>query len=304
MPRHFLSLLDVSDDDARHLLELATRLKQAGRPHDPPPLPGRVLALVFDKPSMRTRVSFEAAMAQLGGSSIFMNGKDVGIGTREPLEDFARVISEYVDVLSIRTFAQSLLVDLARLASIPVINALTDDEHPCQAMGDLLTIRESLGRLEGVQVSFIGDGNNVARSLAAGCALTGARFTLACPPGYDFPEDFRARFSRRFPGRSLHVVHDPKDATKGADVVYTDVWTSMGQESEAEDRLRAFAPFQVDSRLMSLAARDSIFLHCLPARRGQEVTPDVIDGPHSRIVPQAGNRLHFQKALLAWLLAE
>ncbi len=304
MPRHFLDLFDLSSAEAVDLLERALQLKQRPRAEvaREAPLAGRTLALVFDKPSMRTRVSFEAAMAQLGGSSLFLPGKEVAIGTREPLEDFARVISEYVDVLAIRTFAQSLVEDIASHASIPVINALSDDAHPCQAMGDLLTVHEQFDRVEGVRVCFVGDGNNVARSLAVACALLGASFVLAAAPGYDFPSDFKRRFADRFPGVALDVVHEPESGVIGADVVYTDVWTSMGQEAQSDQRKRAFDGFQVDLEMMTFAAPGAIFLHCLPARRGEEVAAAVIDGPASRVVTQAGNRLHFQKALLLWLL--
>lgn len=304
MPRHFLDLFDLAPADAAELLDRALELKRRPRADvaREAPLAGRTLALVFDKPSMRTRVSFEAAMAQLGGSSLFLPGKEVAIGTREPLEDFARVISEYVDILAIRTFAQSLVEDVARHATIPVINALSDDAHPCQALGDLLTIREQFGRLAGIRVCFVGDGNNVARSLAVACAQLGASFVLAAAPGYDFPADFRARFADRFPDVPLRVEQEPEAGAVGADVIYTDVWTSMGQEAQSDQRRRAFDGFQVDPDLMDLAAPAAIFLHCLPARRGEEVAAAVIDGPASRVVDQAGNRLHFQKALLAWLL--
>lgn len=305
MPRHFLDLFDCSAEEAGHLLDLASTLKAAPRgPKNGFPLAGRMLGLVFDKPSLRTRVSFEAAMTQLGGTSLFMNGKDAGLGSREPIHDFSRVVSEYLDALAIRTFAQSLLVEVARHASIPVINALSDDSHPCQAMGDMLTLREAFGHLNGLRLTFVGDGNNVCRSLAVASALTGVCFTLASPPGYDYPPDFRTRFSARFPGLELRVVHDPEEGVAGADAIYTDVWTSMGQEAEAEDRLRAFSRFRVDARLMSRANPHAVFLHCLPARRDQEAAPEVIDGERSLVVPQAGNRLHFQKALLVWLIGE
>jgi ornithine carbamoyltransferase len=304
MARHFLDLFDLTSDEAAELLDCALRIKK--RPRDEviaeAPLAGRTLALVFDKPSMRTRVSFEAAMTQLGGSSIFLHGKDVGIGTREPLCDFANVIGEYVDLLAIRTFSQELIEDVARHAKISIINALSDEAHPCQALGDMMTILEEFGNLQGLRLCFVGDGNNVARSLAVASARLGVSFVLAAAPGYDFPLDFRRRFEVAFPNVALPVVHEPAEGVIGADVVYTDVWTSMGQESELEYRRRAFDGFQVDDALMELAAPNAIFLHCLPAKRGEEVSSDVIDGLQSRIVAQAGNRLHFQKALLMWLL--
>jgi len=303
MPRHFLDLLDSTPESARSLLERALALKRA----EPgglraPKLAGRVLGLVFDKPSMRTRVSFEAAMAQLAGSAIYLDGKNVGLGAREPLSDFAKVISHYVDALAVRTFAQSTIQELAAHASIPVINALTDNNHPCQAMADLLTILEAKGSLEDVRIAFVGDGNNVARSLAVACALTGVRFILSCPKDYRFSEDFQRAFARAFPRVTLEIEHDPNRAVIDADVVYTDVWCSMGQEEEAQSRRRAFESFRVDNALMKRAKPDALFLHCLPARRGEEVAPEVIDGPKSRVIEQAGNRLHFQKALLLELI--
>lgn len=306
MPRHFLDLFDITAEEAAKLLGLASSLKAAPRRPESGafPLAGRMLGLVFDKPSLRTRVSFEAAMAQLGGSAIFMSGKDAGMGGREPVRDFARVVSEYLDALAVRTFAQSLLEELAEHASIPIINALSDDAHPCQAMGDMLTLREHFGRLEGLRLTFVGDGNNVARSLAVASAMLGVEFTLAAPRQYDYPADFRERFDARFPGVGLRVSHDAAEGVAGADAVYTDVWTSMGQEAESEDRLRAFRGFRVDGALFGEAEPHAVFLHCLPARREEEVAPEVIDGDRSLIVSQAGNRLHFQKALLVWLIGE
>ncbi|WP_169978849.1 ornithine carbamoyltransferase [Tautonia rosea] len=303
MPRHFIELFDLKADEVRLLLDQAIALKREGnRGLRSPRLAGQMLGLVFDKPSMRTRISFETAMTHLGGSSIYMTGKDVGIGVREPVTDFARVISQYVDALAVRTFSQDLIEELAQHAEIPIINALTDSDHPCQAMSDLLTIREACGGLEGVTLAFVGDGNNVARSLAVASALSGMRFILACPNGYAFPDDFRRRFATQFPGVPLEETHDPADAVSAADVVYTDVWTSMGQEDEAEIRCKTFEPYRVDAALMSQARPNAIFLHCLPAHRGEEVTAEVIDGPQSLVVPQAANRLHFQKALLLHLM--
>ena len=300
MLRHFVDLFDVTADEALELIDRAFALKREGS--RAPFLPGRTLGLLFEKPSLRTRVSFEAAINQLGGSAIFLPGKEVGLGERETVADFARILSLYVDALAARTFAHATVLELARHATVPIINALSDAAHPCQALGDLLTIRESLGSLDGVRLAFVGDGNNVARSLAVASAMTGVSFVLGCPKGYAFPADFAADFASKFPDVPLHIEHDPRAAVHNADVVYTDVWASMGQESEAEIRRRAFDPFRVDSELMSLAAPDSIFLHCLPAHRGEEVTGEVLEGPKSLVVPQAGNRLHIQKALLMWLL--
>ena len=305
MVRHFIDLFDTTAAEARALLDLAAELKKDDRRGErAPALAGRTLAMIFEKPSLRTRVSFEAAIAQLGGNAIFLRNEDVGLGVRESIADFARVVSQYVDAFAVRTFAHATVEELARHATIPVINALSDAAHPCQAMADLMTLRESLGRLEGARLAFVGDGNNVARSLAVASALLGVDFVLACPEGYSYPDDFRTRFAAAFPDVSLAVDHDPGRAVAGADAVYTDVWASMGQEDEADLRRAAFAPFQVDDALLGRARPGAIFLHCLPAHRGEEVTAEVLDGPHSRVIAQAANRLHFQKALLLWLIQE
>jgi ornithine carbamoyltransferase len=303
MTRHFVDLFDITPGEARLLLDRAIELKaedHAGR--RPPRLSGRILGLIFEKPSLRTRVSFESAISRLGGNAIFLRGKDVGIGVRESIQDFARVVSQYVDALAIRTFAHSTVEDLARYSSIPVINALSDAAHPCQAMADLLTVEELRGSIEGARIVFVGDGNNVARSLALASALSGASFVLAAPEGYEFPSSFQTAFQARFPAIPLVVQNDPRVAAAGADVIYTDVWASMGQENEADARREIFAPFQVNESLMKLAKPDALFLHCLPAHRGEEVASEVLDGPRSRIIPQAANRLYFQMALLDWLL--
>ena len=303
MTRHFLDLSEITPAEALGLLDLATRLKaQAPGEGRPPYLAGRILGLIFEKPSLRTRVSFEAAISQLGGNALFLQGKDVGLGVRETVADFARVISQYVDILAVRTFAHSTVEELARYASVPIVNALSDAAHPCQAMADLLTIREAKGRLAGIRLVFVGDGNNVAMSLAEASALAGLDFVLACPSGYEFPGWFAERLATTFPAFRPEVSHDPVAAVEGADVVYTDVWASMGQEDEAADRARVFDAFRVDEHLLSRAKPEAIFLHCLPAHRGEEVTEGVLEGPRSRVFPQAANRLHFQKALLLWLL--
>ena len=303
MVRHFVDLFETTPEEARSLLDLAAELKREDRGGKrAPALAGRSLGMVFEKPSMRTRVSFEAAIAQLGGNAIFLRGEDVGLGVRESVADFARVVSQFVDAFAVRTYAHATVEELARHATIPVINALSDAAHPCQAMADLLTLKEEAGGLEGVRLAFVGDGNNVARSLAVASALLGVEFVLACPKGYAFPNDFRAAFAQAFPGLPLLVEHDPARAVAGARAVYTDVWASMGQEAEADRRRAAFEAFQVDSALLARAAPDAIFLHCLPAHRGEEVTAEVLDGPQSRVIPQAANRLHFQKALLLWLM--
>jgi len=305
MPRHFLELLGISEHDARCLINQAIAIKQdeqGGR--RPPILSGRTLGLLFEKPSLRTRVSFEAAIARLGGNAIFLNRIDVGLGVRESLMDFARVVSQYVDVLAARTFSHATIEELARSATIPIVNALSDASHPCQAMADIMTIEELRGTVSGTKLVFVGDGNNVARSLAVASAIFGAWFVLAAPVGYEFPPDFRARFSARFPAAPLLVESNPVLAVQGADVVYTDVWASMGQEDEAEARRAVFIPYQVNEALLSHANPDAIFLHCLPAHRGEEVTREVLDGPRSQVILQAANRLYFEMALLVWLLAD
>jgi ornithine carbamoyltransferase len=305
MPRHFLDLLDISAAEARRLIEQSIEIKrgeQGGR--RPAILSGRSLGLLFEKPSLRTRVSFEAAIARLGGNAIFLHGKDVGLGVRESVVDFARVLSQYVDVLAARTFAHATVEELARFGTVPVINALSDAAHPCQAMADIMTITELRGSLAGKKLVFVGDGNNVARSLAAASALFGVHFVLAAPAGYEFPAEFQARFATRFPSASLVVERDPERAVKDADVVYTDVWASMGQEHETEARRGAFARYQVNEALLEHAKPDVMFMHCLPAHRGEEVTGDVLDGPRSQVILQAANRLYFQMALLVWLLGD
>jgi ornithine carbamoyltransferase len=303
MIRHFVEVFDLKPEEARALVDRALALKREDRQGKRPAiLAGRTLGMVFEKPSLRTRVSFEAAIAQLGGNAIFLQGKDVGLGSRESAADFARITSLYIDALAVRTFAHATVEELARHASIPVINALSDAAHPCQALADMMTIRESLGRLQGVKVAFVGDGNNVAGSLAQACALLGLEFVLAAPPGYAFGEAYQAQFARAFPGTALRIEADAHQAVVGANVVYTDVWASMGQEGEADARRRVFEPFRVDDSLLARAGPGAIFLHCLPAHRGEEVTAEVIDGPRSRVLLQAANRLHFQKALLVWLL--
>lgn len=305
MVRHFIDLFDLSSDDARELLRRAGELKrELAEGVRAPYLPGRTLGLIFEKPSLRTRVSFEAAIAHLGGNAIFLRDEDVGMGKRESMADFARVISQYVDALAVRTYAHSTVEELARHATVPIVNALSDAAHPCQAMADMLTVHEAFGRLEGLNFVFVGDGNNVARSLALASALLGVQFVLAAPPGYEFPDDFRAAFRKKFGKRPLVVDHDPANALLGADVVYTDVWASMGQEHEAEQRRLAFEPFQVNEALMARARPNAVFLHCLPAHRGEEVSSSVLEGRQSLVFAQAANRLHFQKSLLLWLILD
>lgn len=264
-------------------------------------LPGRVMALLFEKPSLRTRVSFESAITNLGGNSLFL-GDDVGWGSRESVADFGRVLSEYVDVIVARTKSHQSVVDLASYCTCSVINGLTDYVHPCQALADLYTLRERFGDLKGRKLTFIGDGNNVSRSLAICCGRMGMRFSIATPPEYRFDDDFREILERQVPELDLEETDDPVVAVTDSSCVYTDVWVSMGQEVESQKRLRDFANFQVDRKLMSHAPDEAVFMHCLPARRGEEVTADVIDGPQSVVVQEAGNRMHVQKGILAWML--
>ncbi len=266
-------------------------------------LPGRMLALVFEKPSLRTRVSFEAAMAHLGGSSVFL-GEDTGFSSsRESVADFGRVLSEYADAIVCRSKAHETIVALAAAASVPVINGLSDYCHPCQALADVYTLKQRVGRIAGLTFAFVGDGNNVARSLAVVCGLLGMRFVLAAPKRYQFDDGFRAHLKTLLPNAEIVETTDPATAVKGAAVVYTDVWASMGQEKERAERLKAFAPYQVNEALMKHCP-GAFFMHCLPARRGEEVTDAVIDGPQSLVVEEAANRMHVQKGLLAWLLAQ
>jgi ornithine carbamoyltransferase len=301
--RDLLSIIDLTPEELRRVLETALRMK-----HDAcaPLLRGKTLALLFEKASLRTRISFDIAMQQLGGHAIYLSQAEVGLGQRESVADIARVLSRYVDAIAARTFAQSSLETLAQYASVPVINALSDDEHPCQAAADLLTIYERKGRFAGLSLAFVGDGNNVAASLALGSAMVGMNFTMASPDGYGLPAPVLGQAERvaSLTGASIRVTTVPEDALRGADVVYTDVWTSMGQEDQHLERLRAFEGYQVNQRLLSLAAPGAIFMHDLPAHRGEETVDEVIDGPQSVVFDQAENRLHAQRAILALLIGE
>jgi ornithine carbamoyltransferase len=302
--RHFLDLFDLTPDEITHLLHEAIRLKEAHRRGQrPTTLLGRVLGLVFEKPSLRTRGSFEAAMAQLGGASIFLPGAEVGFGSRESIPDFARAMSQYVDAVVLRTFHHHTVETFAAHSSCPVINGLSDDSHPCQALADLLTLYEVFGEVAGRTVVFVGDGNNVARSLAVCCGKLGVRFILAAPEGYGFDEPFLRAYRQRVPRGEMVLNGEPGHAVRSADVIYTDVWISMGQEAEREQRLKRFAAYQVNAALLALAPPHARVMHCLPAHRGEEVTSDVLDSERSVVFQQAGNRLHAQKALLQWLLS-
>ena len=301
--RDVLSISDLSPEELDFLLRTALAMKRDG---SRPVLQGKTIAMLFEKPSLRTRVSFEVGMQQLGGSAVYLSQAEVGLGQREPVADVARVLSRYVVGIVARTYAQSTLEELAESADVPVINALSDDEHPCQALADLLTVREKKGRLAGVRIAFVGDGNNVAASLAMAAALAGAEFVIASPPDYALPGAWveAARQWARRTGGAVETVAEPEEAVKGADVVYTDVWTSMGQEASHRQRLEAFQGYQVDEALLRLAKPDAIFMHDLPAHRGEEVVDAVIEGPQSVVFDQAENRLHAQKALLAAIMGE
>ncbi|MFO0947528.1 MAG: ornithine carbamoyltransferase [Planctomycetota bacterium] len=302
--RHFRSDLDLSPEEMMRVIEAALRLKREPRDSaNRRQLPGRVLGLMFEKPSMRTRVSFESAVAHLGGACVFMTREEVALGQRETIADFARVISRYVDWLAVRTFAHEVVEELAKYASCPVINALSDYLHPCQALADLCTIQEHFGRLAGIRMVFVGDGNNVSRSLALASLQCGLDFVLCSPPGFEFNQEFMAKCKTIPSTGSVSLETDASKAVRGADVVYTDVWTSMGQEEEQAQRKLIFADYQVNAKLLAIAKPTVRFLHCLPAHRGEEVTSDVLDGPASLIVEQAANRLHAQKSLLLWLFS-
>ena len=298
--RDFLELGSLSAAELRGLLALALRLKSElknGLEH--PHLRGRTLAMIFQKPSLRTRITFETGMAQLGGHAIYLAPGDIGIGERESVKDVARNLSRWVDLIMIRTFAHATCVELAREASVPVINGLTDALHPCQLAADLMTLIERFGELRKLKLAFVGDGFNLANSWIEAAALTGLDLRLACPAGYEPDKNFVARLKREKLGL---LTDDPIEAVRGADVIYTDTWTSMGQEAEAERRRRDFRAFQVNRALVRHAARDAIVMHCLPAHRGEEITDEVLDGPQSVVLEQAENRLHAQKAVMVWLL--
>jgi ornithine carbamoyltransferase len=302
--RHFLDLLDWTRDEILTLFKETGRLKAAHQRKEATPLlMGRVLGLVFEKPSLRTRVSFQAAIAQLGGASVFMAGNEVGLGSRESVPDFARTMSEYVDAVVLRTFSHETVEVFAAHAGVPVINGLSDYYHPCQALADLFTMQEVFGDVARRTLVFVGDGNNVARSVAICCGKLGVRFLLAAPPGYGFDEAFLQIYRKHAPKGELIENAEPTTAVRSADVIYTDVWTSMGQEAEHEERLRRFDGFQVNEALMDLAPPHARLMHCLPAHRGEEVTSEVLDSERSVVFQQAGNRMHVQKALLQWLLA-
>jgi ornithine carbamoyltransferase len=299
--RSFTRVADWSRDDLLEVLDLADelkRLQQSREPHEL--LPGRTLGMIFEKPSTRTRVSFEVGIYQLGGIGLYLAAGDLQLGRGETIRDTATVLSRYLDAIMIRTYAQADVEELAGHASVPVINGLTDEAHPCQALTDVMTIRERFGQFDGVRVAYFGDGNNVCASLMVACAKLGMAFVAATPPGYE-PAEEAVRIARDERG-TVELTHDPSAAAAGANVLYTDVWTSMGQDDEREQRLRDLRGYGIDEELVRRAAGDAVVLHCLPAHYGEEITEDVLYGPRSAVWDQAENRLHAQKALMALVI--
>ncbi len=303
MKRDLLSISDLKLEEIEHIFNLTTQLKEKLKDFSQS-LSGKTLGLIFSKPSLRTRVSFDVGMYQLGGHTIYLAPEDIKFGTREATKDFGNVLSRYLDVLVIRTFSHRELEELAAYSSIPVINGLTDLLHPCQALADLYTIKEKKNELSGINLAYIGDGNNVAHSLLFGCAKLGVNLTLAVPAKYGPKQGIvsQAKIMAQSTGAKITIGSDPVLAAQAADVLYTDVWTSMGQEKEYRKRKKDFAAFQINEKLLGLAKPDCLVMHCLPAHRGEEITDQVIDGPHSVVFDQAENRMHVQKAVLLMLL--
>ncbi|MGZ9225105.1 MAG: ornithine carbamoyltransferase [Anaerolineales bacterium] len=302
--KHFLAISDLSSGEVQDLLDLAIKLKEEYfKKGNPPYFKGKVLGMIFQKPSLRTRVSFDMAMRHCGGDALYLSPNEIGLGKRESIADIARVLSGYVQALMARTFDHAHVLDLARWSEIPVVNGLSDYNHPCQGMADALTIQEKIGKARGLNVAYVGDANNVAVSLMHVCAKLGWNFTIANPEDYEIsPKAVEiAKEIIKETGSVLTFVRDPHEAAKGAHVIYTDTWTSMGQEEETVKREKIFPPYQVNAQLVGEADKDVIVMHCLPAHRNHELTDDVADGPHSVIFPQAHNRLHAQKAILARL---
>ncbi len=305
MKRDLLSLADLTPVEIDEVLSLALDLKaRTRRGESTPVLAGKALAVYLEKPSLRTRASFEVGMWQLGGAVTTLRQEEVGLGTREPAGDVGKVLSRYYDVVVMRTFEHGDVAEVARHASVPVVNGLSDLLHPCQILAALLTLREHFGSLDGLHVAYVGDGNNVANSWMLGAAQMGLRLTVACPPGYEPDAAIRkqAESLANNTGARLEIVEDPTRSVKGADAVYTDVWASMGQETEAVHRAEVFPPYQVGKELMASAAPHAVVMHCLPAHRGEEITAEVLEGPRSLVFEEAENRLHAQKALLAFLV--
>jgi ornithine carbamoyltransferase len=304
--KHFISIAQLSTAELTHILDVAERLKEQLRStgRNEPILAAKSLAMIFEKPSLRTRVSFSVAMTQLGGNGFLLREDEIGLGKREAVQDVARVLSDMCNAIMVRTFSHDTLKALTKHATVPVINALTDYSHPCQAMSDMLTLREKWGKLSGKVMAYVGDGNNVARSLSVACGKFGMRFILAAPPAYVLPADDMDRIMSQVPEMQFEVTHDPAEAVREADVIYTDTWISMGQEQEKSTRMRDFAGFCVDEKLLAAAPARALVMHCLPAYRGLEISEAVLEGPRSIVFPQAENRLHFQKALLAVLMGK
>lgn len=304
--RHFLDLADYSQSQLTDILNLAIRLKDEWRRSgNEPLLKGKVLAMVFQKPSLRTRVSFDMAMRHLGGDALYLSPDEIGLGKREAISDVSRVLSRYVDAVMARVFSHDHILELARYSDVPVINGLSDFNHPCQAMADMLTILEHFGQLQGIRLAYVGDGNNVAVSLLYACARLGMTFAIASPGGYELPTHAVAVAEElaQDSGASLEMHRQPVNAVTGAHVIYTDTWVSMGQEQEMSERAAIFQPYQVNSSLVQHAQSTAIVMHCLPAHRGQEITDQVADSDQSVIFQQAENRMHAQKAILVMLLA-
>ena len=302
--KHFLDIADWTAHDLWDMLDLGLRLKKQRRKgKERPLLKGKALGLIFQKPSLRTRVSFEMAMQQAGGHALYLSPQEIGLGKRESIADIARVLGRYVDVIMARTFAHEHVLELARWSPVPVVNGLTDYNHPCQAMADMFTVYEEFGKLAGVHMAYVGDSNNVTTSLLMAAAQFEVHMTIASPEGYQ-PDPAVIEKARQLSGGTLefNVTTDPVEAVRDVDVIYTDTWTSMGQEEEAEKRRQVFPPYQVNSELLAHAAPHAIVMHCLPAHRGEEITDEVADGPQSRLFPQAENRLHAQKGVLVYLL--
>lgn len=305
--QHFLSIADFTPTEIENLLDLALKLKrERAKGGNKPVLKGQTLGMIFQKPSLRTRVSFDMAMRHLGGDAIYLSPAEIGLGGRESVPDVARVLSGYVDGIMARVFDHQHILALAEYSRVPVINGLSDYNHPCQALADILTVLERRPKLAGLSFAFVGDGNNVATSLIHICAKLGIHFRIATPPGYELPPPVitGARGVAAHSGSEIFETYDPHRAVKDADVIYTDVWTSMGQEAETHKRLAVFPPYQINATLVGLARPDVLVMHCLPAHRGEEIADDVADGPNSVLFPQAENRMHAQKAILVELLGD
>ncbi len=299
--RDFLSIADLTREEIEEIFALARRLKadrKEGWPH--PLLAGKTLAMIFEKPSLRTRVTFEAGMVQLGGYAVYLSPPDIGLGTRETVPDVARNLSRWIDLIMARTFSHAVVLELAQHSTVPVINGLSDLLHPCQVLADCLTLIEQRGKLDGLKIAFVGDGNNVVNSWLNAASKLPFAFALACPSGYE--PDANVLVYARQQGARVTITQSVEEAVRGADAVYTDAWTSMGQEKERAVRREAFKSYQVNAAVMAMAKKDALVMHCLPAHRGEEITADVLDGPRSIALEQAENRLHVQKAIMVWLL--